>query len=54
LINYEKIILGIDPGTLLMGYGLIGINQKKPDLIIMGVVDLKKITDPYLKLKYIF
>jgi len=54
LINYDKIILGIDPGTLLMGYGLIGINQKKPDLIIMGVVDLKKITDPYLKLKYIF
>ena len=54
MINYDKIILGIDPGTLLMGYGLIGINQKKPDLIIMGVVDLKKITDPYLKLKYIF
>jgi len=37
-----------------MGYGLIGIKDKKPNLIIMGIVELKKITDPYLKLKYIF
>ncbi len=52
--SYEKIILGIDPGTILMGYGLIGIINKRPELIIMGTVELKKISDPYLKLKLIF
>ena len=52
--SYQKIILGIDPGTVLMGYGLIGIQDSKPELIIMGTVELKKIKDPYLKLKLIF
>lgn len=52
--EYQKVILGIDPGTLLMGYGIIGINDKKPELIVMGTVDLRKIKDPYLKLKMIF
>ena len=52
--SYQKVILGIDPGTVLMGYGLIGILDKKPELIIMGTIELKKISDPYLKLKKIF
>lgn len=52
--DYQKVILGIDPGTLLMGYGIIGIDNKKPELIVMGTVDLRKIKDPYLKLKMIF
>lgn len=37
-----------------MGYGIIGINDKTPELIIMGTIDLKKVNDPYLKLKIIF
>jgi crossover junction endodeoxyribonuclease RuvC len=52
--EYERIILGIDPGTIVMGYGLIGINQKKPAIISLGVVKLGKIDDPMLKLKKIF
>jgi len=50
----EKIIIGIDPGTNLMGYGIIKVANKKPSLITMGIIDLRKIEDPYLKLQMIF
>jgi len=50
----EKIILGIDPGTTLMGYGVLEIISKKPNLVTMGVIDLKKINDHYLKLGKIY
>lgn len=50
----ERIILGIDPGTTLMGYGVIEVVNKKPQLITMGIIDLKKIDDHYLKLSKIF
>lgn len=52
--SFERIILGIDPGTNIMGYGLIGIEKKKPHLIDLGVVKLDKIEDQTLKLKGIF
>ncbi len=52
--TYDKIILGIDPGTQIMGYGIIGVAKNTPDLVIMGTINLKKISDPYLKLKMIF
>ncbi|HAW51818.1 MAG TPA: crossover junction endodeoxyribonuclease RuvC [Flavobacteriales bacterium] len=50
----EKIIIGIDPGTNIMGYGIIKIIDKKITLLSMGSVHLTKIGDPYLKLKRIF
>jgi crossover junction endodeoxyribonuclease RuvC len=50
----EKIILGIDPGTTIMGYGLISIKGNKVSLIAMGVLDLKKYKDHYQKLQRIF
>ncbi len=50
----EKIILGIDPGTILMGYGVVKVTNKKPELVAMGVIDLKKLQDHYLKLGKIF
>lgn len=50
----EKIILGIDPGTTIMGYGLIRANGKTPELIIMGVLHLSKYPDHMLKLRHIF
>jgi crossover junction endodeoxyribonuclease RuvC len=50
----EKIILGIDPGTNIMGYGLIAVNAKKPKLISLGVIHLGKLDDHALKLKTIF
>lgn len=50
----ERIILGIDPGTAITGYGVIKVNGKKAEFLDMGVFDLKKITDPYLTLKEIY
>ena len=50
----DRIILGIDPGTTIMGYGLIFINENKMELINMGVLNLKKLKTHEDKLKYIF
>ena len=50
----EKIILGIDPGTNVMGYGVIVVKGNKASLLAMGVIDLRKMDDPYLKLGKIF
>jgi len=50
----ESIILGIDPGTTIMGYGLLKVTGNKTELIAMGVLDLKKYNDHYLKLQRIF
>lgn len=50
----EKIILGIDPGTTIMGYGVLRITGTRPELIAMGIIDLRKHGDHYLKLKKIF
>ncbi|SMD46410.1 Holliday junction endonuclease RuvC [Aquiflexum balticum DSM 16537] len=50
----EKIILGIDPGTNVMGYGLILIEGQKYSLIQFGVIHLKKYSSHELKLKKIF
>lgn len=53
-MEQETIILGIDPGTTIMGYGLLKVCANKTELIAMGVLDLKKYTDHYLKLQRIF
>jgi crossover junction endodeoxyribonuclease RuvC len=50
----EKIILGIDPGTNLMGYGVLRIVDGKAQMVTMGVIDLRKFSDAYLKLGHIF
>ncbi len=50
----DKIILGIDPGTNIMGYGLVHIKGNKIELIVMGVLRLEKIADHALKLQKIF
>lgn len=50
----DKIVLGIDPGTTIMGYGLIHIKGNKMELIVMGVLRLEKVGDPALKLQKIF
>lgn len=50
----EKIILGIDPGTTIMGYGLIKIVDKKMEFLQLNELLLKKYSDPYVKLRLIF
>ncbi|MFD1616382.1 crossover junction endodeoxyribonuclease RuvC [Gelatiniphilus marinus] len=53
-MNKEKIILGIDPGTTIMGFGLIKVVGKNMEFIQLNELDLKKYSDHYLKLKLIF
>ncbi|MBP8944651.1 MAG: crossover junction endodeoxyribonuclease RuvC [Paludibacteraceae bacterium] len=50
----EQIILGIDPGTTIMGYGLLKVTASDPELMIMGVLELKKYRQHYVKLQQIF
>ncbi len=50
----EKIILGIDPGTNIMGYGVICVKDGKATMVSMGVIDLRKFGDSYLKLGHIY
>jgi crossover junction endodeoxyribonuclease RuvC len=53
-LKKERIILGIDPGTSIMGYGIIKGTGNKPQMIAMGVIDLHKIDDHFIKLKHIY
>ena len=50
----EQIILGIDPGTTIMGYGILKVTGNKTEMLAMGVLDLKKYSNHYLKLQRIF
>lgn len=50
----DKVVLGIDPGTNIMGYGLIHIKNSKMEMIALGVLHLSKLDDHPLKLKKIF
>ncbi|WP_374166424.1 crossover junction endodeoxyribonuclease RuvC [Arcticibacter sp. MXS-1] len=50
----ERIILGIDPGTAVMGYGLVSEVKSKISLITLGVVKMDHLDDHPLKLKRIF
>ncbi|MEI8201817.1 MAG: crossover junction endodeoxyribonuclease RuvC [Bacteroidota bacterium] len=50
----ERIILGIDPGTLILGYGIIKCSGNAVQLICMDVLRLNKLTDQPIKLKKIF
>ena len=50
----ERIILGIDPGTNLMGYGVLRVEGQKAEALALGVIDLHKVNDTYLKLGHIY
>ncbi len=52
--DYERIIIGIDPGTNVMGYGLLGISGRKPKMIAMGVIQLNKLESHYMRLRRIY
>ena len=52
--QWDKIIIGIDPGTTVMGYGILGIKGKTPQLIVMGVLKLNRYEDHYMRLHRIF
>ncbi len=50
----DRVILGIDPGTIVMGYGVLKIEGNKPKLEAMGILQLNKYEDHYLRLRKIF
>ena len=50
----RKIILGVDPGTNLLGYGVISVDAKGPHFVDMGVLDLRKERNAYSKLARIY
>jgi len=53
-VQREKIILGIDPGTTIMGFGLIKVVGNKMSFLLLNELVLNKLDDHYLRLKYIF
>ena len=50
----ERIVLGMDPGTSVMGYGVIKTQGSNAQLIQYGVIHLAKYSTHELKLKKIF
>ena len=46
--------MGIDPGTRVMGYGILQVLDNKPSMMAMGVIELKKYGDHYLRLAKIY
>lgn len=54
MAQHDKIIIGIDPGTNVMGYGILGVKGKTPELIALGIVKLNKYESHYLRLQRIY
>lgn len=54
LKKYDRIIMGIDPGTNVMGYGVIGVAGRSVEAIVLGVVQLSKFESHYKRLSRIF
>ncbi len=50
----ERVILGVDPGTNVMGYGVLRTMSNKAEMLAMGVIDMRKESNPYLRLGRIF
>lgn len=50
----KRTIIGIDPGTRLLGFGVIDVEGKKASFVDMGILDLRKETDAYSKLRQIY
>ena len=54
LKQWDKIIIGIDPGTNVMGYGILGIKSKTTQVVAMGVIRLAKFENHYMRLRRIY
>lgn len=46
--------MGIDPGTNVMGYGILGVRGGKPEVVVMGVIELSRFESHYKRLHRIF
>jgi len=52
--DWDRIIIGVDPGTNVMGYGILGVKRNKPSMIAMGVIKLSHFDSHYKRLGHIF
>jgi crossover junction endodeoxyribonuclease RuvC len=50
----ERVIMGVDPGTTVMGYGIISVSGSRAKLVVLGTLALYKYDDHYTKLQRIF
>lgn len=50
----QRVILGIDPGTMILGFGVILVDRRKVHFVDMGVVDLRREKDHFAKLNTIY
>lgn len=50
----DRVIIGIDPGTNVMGYGILRVVKNKPEVVALGVIQLNKFESHYLRLRRIF
>lgn len=50
----DHVIIGIDPGTNVMGYGILGVFGKTPQMVAMGLIELSKLDDHYVRLGRIY
>ena len=54
MANIDRVILGIDPGTVIMGYGIVHVKNNKLSLVSLGVIKLDKFAEHSDRLKKIF
>ncbi len=54
MAEWDKVIIGIDPGTNVMGYGILGVKSRNPYMVAMGVIQLSKFESHYLRLRRIY
>lgn len=50
LLPTERIILGVDPGTTIMGYGVLRVVGRDVEMVTLGIIDMRKIKNMYLRL----
>lgn len=50
----ERLILGIDPGSNVMGYSILRVVGRKAECTTLGIIDIRRVHDPYLSLQQIF
>ncbi|MCQ2284550.1 MAG: crossover junction endodeoxyribonuclease RuvC [Bacteroidales bacterium] len=53
-VTTQQTILGVDPGTNVMGYAILKTNLNKSEVEVLSVIEMKKLEDHYAKLKFIY
>lgn len=53
-LGVQHTILGVDPGTNVMGYAVLRTNFNKSEVDVLSVIEMKKLEDHYAKLKFIY